>query len=480
MTRRDFRPTAREREGRGASSDARWVGQCVVVGSALRAEIVATEGASTARPTGRVSAVVRRQRARQDGPHEVSGGSATRTTIAVICIRPSPHTGQRERSTPVSRCSSTAADSGGASSGGGCPRRSPAPRQRASTRAIGEQAEVANAHEAARHDVEQKASQEFVGLERQDLHAVVVGVVLPAEPDAAVVVIDEPIIRERDAVGVPPEVVEHLLGAGEGPLRIHDPVDGPQVAEEGGEGAAIGQIGGARRRRSAGRRRTRAAGRRDTSRERPSTAPGRETGTTSDRRSTASDPRAKAPPVTRQCRWRCCERFCPHVWRIAVIADRAAEMARIASEGEQRVGGRAKEERVDHARIALRERVERVRQREDDVEVRNGQQVGLARREPPFLGERLALRAMAIATGVVGDPHGAAAVTRLPMPAEDGGAAGRDRPQRSRAGPSRGDACDDTRRHGRARCPPARAEDGRSRPPCPSGTAHTVSPAAAA
>jgi hypothetical protein len=50
-------------------------------------------------------------------------------------------------------------------------------------RAIREQAEVANAHEAARHHVQEKASQEFVGLERHDLHAVVGGVVLPAEPD---------------------------------------------------------------------------------------------------------------------------------------------------------------------------------------------------------------------------------------------------------------------------------------------------------
>ena len=70
-------------------------------------------------------------------------------------------------------------------------------------------------------------------VERHHLHAVVVRVVLPAKPDAAVAVIDEPIIRQRDAVGVPTEIVEHLLGTGEGPLRIHDPVDGPELPEEG-------------------------------------------------------------------------------------------------------------------------------------------------------------------------------------------------------------------------------------------------------
>ena len=73
-------------------------------------------------------------------------------------------------------------------------------------------------------------------------------------------------------------------------------------------------------------------------------------------------------------------------------------MPRVSTEGEQRVGGGAEEERVDHARMALRERVQVVRQREDDVEVWNRQQVGAPRRQPSFLGEGLALRAMTIAT----------------------------------------------------------------------------------
>lgn len=110
--------------------------------------------------------------------------------------------------------------------------------------------------------------------------------------------------------------------------------------------------------------------------------------------------------------------------------DGATKMARIASEGQQRGGRRPEEKRVEHPWIALRQCVEIVWEREDDVEVGNGQQVRLARREPPFCGERLALGAMTIATGVVRDPHRAAVVTRLPTPAEDGGTAGCDRPQR--------------------------------------------------
>ena len=105
------------------------------------------------------------------------------------------------------------------------------------------------------------------------------------------------------------------------------------------------------------------------------------------------------------------------------------EVPRIAPEGKEGTGGRAETDRVEDARIALRERVEVVRQREDDVEVRNGQEVGLARRQPPLFRQRLTLRTVTIAARIVRDAHGPAAVTRLPMPATRGGATGGDRPK---------------------------------------------------
>ena len=64
-----------------------------------------------------------------DGPHEESGGGRA-LTMAVICMRPLPHTGQQVRSIPVSRWSKAATDSGRASSGGGWPRSCAAPKQR--------------------------------------------------------------------------------------------------------------------------------------------------------------------------------------------------------------------------------------------------------------------------------------------------------------------------------------------------------------
>src|SRR5207249_5128533 len=107
-------------------------------------------------------------------------------------------------------------------------------------------------------------------------------------------------------------------------------------------------------------------------------------------------------------------------------ADVTPEVARIAAEGGERGRDGAKKQRVDDAGIALRECVQGVRQGEDDVEVLHGEQLGAPGGEPALFRQGLALRAVSVATGVVGDPLGAARVARLSMAAEGSGAAGLD------------------------------------------------------
>ena len=65
-------------------------------------------------------------------------------------------------------------------------------------RAVGQETEVANPDEAVGHDVEQEAADELLGLERHDLHAITVGVVLPAEADDPVVEAEESVVGEGD------------------------------------------------------------------------------------------------------------------------------------------------------------------------------------------------------------------------------------------------------------------------------------------
>src|SRR5206468_1588703 len=119
----------------------------------------------------------------------------------------------------------------------------PTPRELGTTGAVGEEAEVANADKAVRDDVKEKATDEFLGRERHDLHAVAVGVVSPAEAHDSVGVADEPLVGDRDAVGVPTEVLEELGRPGERPLGEHDPVMLPKVPEPSREGLRLSQRG---------------------------------------------------------------------------------------------------------------------------------------------------------------------------------------------------------------------------------------------
>ena len=285
---------------------------------------------------------------------------------------------------------------------------------------------MANPHEATRHDMQQKPSQEFVGGEGHHFRPVVVGVVLPPESDAAVVETDEPIVRERDAVGVPTEVVEHLFGAREGPLGIDDPVDPAQAGEPLRAGAGLGQIGGAAGKGELpGVDRLVKPGEIFRAEHERQRADGKEK-----RRGTPDPPRAvrgqRATSHQAMQVEMLRQRLSPRV-EDRGDPDRAAEMTGIASKGQQRVGRGAEEEAVHHARISLREGIEIVGQGEDHVKVWDGQAARRAGREPALFRERLTLGTVAIPTGVVSEARGAALVTRLPMPAERSGAAGLDR-----------------------------------------------------
>jgi hypothetical protein len=85
-------------------------------------------------------------------------------------------------------------------------------------------------------------------------------------------------------------------------------------------------------------------------------------------------------------------------------ADLGAEVPGIPPQRLERFRGGAKEQAVDEAFVLQSQRAERIRKREDDVEVGDVQQLLPAGIEPLGPGRGLALRAMAVATRVVGDP----------------------------------------------------------------------------
>jgi hypothetical protein len=115
----------------------------------------------------------------------------------------------------------------------------------------------------------------------------------------------------------------------------------------------------------------------------------------------------------------------PQVWSTAVAPARA-EVLGIGSDGEQRLGRSAEQQVVDHRLVLVGDWSDLGWQREDQMEIADRQQIGLAGGKPVPRRCALALGTMAVAAGVVGDPAVAAILTVLDMAAEGGCAAALD------------------------------------------------------
>ena len=150
----------------------------------------------------------------------------------------------------------------------------PAARELDLPGAVGEEAEVTDADEAVGDDMEEEAADELRRLQLHHLHAIPVGVVLPTESDTTVLEAEDALVGEGHAVGIAAQVLEDLLGAGEGAFGVHDPVRLPKLAEPLSEGAGVGE-----------------GGSRSGEDELPSVE--------------RAPSGARAPPVTTQWRWRC-------------------------------------------------------------------------------------------------------------------------------------------------------------------------------
>jgi hypothetical protein len=87
----------------------------------------------------------------------------------------------------------------------------------------------------------------------------------------------------------------------------------------------------------------------------------------------------------------------------------------------QRGRTRLEEPGVELCGVAIAERQQRMRQREDDMHVRHVEELALPGREPPGTRLRLTLRTVPIATRVIGDRPMPAGAALIDMAAERGG-----------------------------------------------------------
>lgn len=104
-------------------------------------------------------------------------------------------------------------------------------------------------------------------------------------------------------------------------------------------------------------------------------------------------------------------------------ADLCTQMSGIGSKLAQRLGDGAKLDRVNDILVLEGDCGDLLRQGEDDVEGADRQKVGLPRGKPVTARLSLALRAMPVAAGIIGDTDRVAILTLLNMPTQPSGPA---------------------------------------------------------
>jgi len=97
---------------------------------------------------------------------------------------------------------------------------------------ISEVAKLADAHAAVRQDVLHEASEKLHRGEGHRATLTLVGIILPAKCDALAIEGEQPVITDRDAMGIASEVLQDGRGPTEGWFGIHDPVGAKQRVDE--------------------------------------------------------------------------------------------------------------------------------------------------------------------------------------------------------------------------------------------------------
>jgi hypothetical protein len=96
---------------------------------------------------------------------------------------------------------------------------------------VGEEAEVANAHESPGQHMQQEPPQELFHGQRHDPLLIFVGGIAPPEHNATVCEGHEAVSGNRNAMGVAAEIVQRMLGVAKRALGIDHPIGSKQAPE---------------------------------------------------------------------------------------------------------------------------------------------------------------------------------------------------------------------------------------------------------
>ena len=116
-----------------------------------------------------------------------------------------------------------------------------AQRQQCCPARIGEEAEVANAHETAGQHMEEKAPNKFLGGNGHFSLTVTVSIISPEESNVPTIEAEKPMVGDRHSMGVPSKIAKHLPGSAERRFGVDDPVGPKQRTQERCEAFGVGQ-----------------------------------------------------------------------------------------------------------------------------------------------------------------------------------------------------------------------------------------------
>ena len=104
------------------------------------------------------------------------------------------------------------------------------------TFAVGQEAEVTDAHKTFGEQMQQEAAQELIDRKRQQFLFVVVGRIAPTKRDLPISKGDQSMVGDGHAMGVTAQITEHMLWASERAFRVDHPVLSEQWSQPRSKG----------------------------------------------------------------------------------------------------------------------------------------------------------------------------------------------------------------------------------------------------
>ena len=254
---------------------------------------------------------------------------------------------------------------------------------------VAQEPEVAYLHEPVGEDVEKEPPDELGGVEGHDLLFIAVGIILPQKGDPAILHADDAVVGNGDPVGISPEVTKDGLRPVEGRLGVDHPLLRVEASEEGCE-VLLG-----------GLKAFLLVGFFQTGEELPSEQPGHHL-------HGEEEPPLRGDPLPlRQTSSR------DDAVEVGMVHEVLSPRVKNGNEPglhpetltrkfRERLGGGFEKDVIENFPVSQGKGIELVRQREDDVEVLDGEELFPPGLDPFFFFEELALRAVPVPARVVG------------------------------------------------------------------------------